>query len=346
MPAVGYTNRMDESAAQPQRLGPYLLGERLGFGGMAEVFVATRPGPHGFNKRFAVKRILPELARDPRFVAMFCDEARICASLSHPNIVEVIDFGESDGEVFMALEYVDGISLAKLLRMVAGARRRFPVPVALFMAHELLRALDFAHTACDEMGRPLGIVHRDVSPGNVLIGRTGEVKLGDFGILLSSFVDRRTHPGELKGKIGYMSPEQAMGSAIDPRSDLFAVGIVLSEMLLARPLFSGKNEFEILTKIHDADLSNLDKYGHTVPTEVMAIVRTALAREPSRRYASAAAFALAIQSATDHLGLPAAGAPELVSWLSAVGALPSRSGTMPVQRVEDYLPPVRTKGDR
>jgi serine/threonine protein kinase len=336
---------MDDAVSPPQRLGPYQLGERLGFGGMAEVFVATRPGARGFNKRFAVKRILPELARDPRFVAMFCDEARICASLSHPNIVEVIDFGESDGEVFMALEYVDGISLAKLLRMVASARRRFPVPVALFIAHEILRALDFAHNACDEEGRSLGIVHRDVSPGNVLIGRTGEVKLGDFGILLSSFVDRRTHPGELKGKIGYMSPEQAMGAPIDPRSDLFALGIVLSEMLLARPLFSGKNEFEILTKIHEANLSNLDKYGHTVPAEVMSLVRTALARDPRDRYGSAAAFALAIQSATDRLGLPA-GAMELTSWLSAVGALPSRSGTLPVQRVEDYMPIARTRGER
>jgi len=335
---------MSETAS-PQRLGPYLLGERLGFGGMAEVFVATRPGARGFNKRFAVKRILPELARDARFVAMFCDEARICASLSHPNIVEVIDFGESDGEVFMALEYVDGLSLAKLLRMVASARRRFPVPVALFIAHELLRALDFAHNASDENDRPLGIVHRDVSPGNVLIGRTGEVKLGDFGILLSSFVDRRTHPGELKGKIGYMSPEQAMGVTVDARSDLFAVGIVLAEMLLARPLFSGKTEFEILTKIHEANVSNLDKYGHTVPSEVMEIVRIALARAPADRYASAAAFALAIQSASDRLGLPA-GSLELVSWLSAVGALPSRSGTLPVQRVEDYLPPVRTKNER
>jgi serine/threonine protein kinase len=327
------------------RLGPYVLGDRLGLGGMAEVFVATRPGPRGFNKKFAVKRILPELARDARFVAMFCDEARICASLSHPNIVQVIDFGESDGEVFMALEYVDGLSLARLLRLVASARRRFPVPVALFIAHEVLRALDFAHSACDEEGRSLGIVHRDVSPGNVLIGRTGEVKLGDFGILLSAFVDRRTHPGELKGKVGYMSPEQAMGGTIDVRSDVFALGIVFAEMLLARPLFSGKNEFEILTKIHDADISNLDKYGHGIPQEVLDIARTALSRERTNRYASAADFALAIQNATERMGVPA-GSVELVSWLSAVGALPSRSGTLPAQRVEDYLPLARTKDER
>jgi serine/threonine protein kinase len=320
------------------------LGERLGLGGMAEVFVATRPGPHGFNKKFAVKRILPELARDARFVAMFCDEARICAGLTHPNIVQVVDFGESEGEVFMALEFVDGVSLARLLRAVAGARRRFPVAVALYIAHEVLRGLDFAHSAHDEQGRSLGIVHRDVSPGNVLIGRAGDVKLGDFGILLSAFVDRRTYPGELKGKIGYMSPEQAMGSPVDARSDLFAVGIVLAEMLLARPLFSGKNEFEILSKIYEADLSAIDRYGHGIPSEVLEIARTALSRHAQDRFASAASFAIAIQSVIDRLGL-STGPAELVSWLAALGMLPSRSGTMQAQRIEDY-DPARTKDAR
>ena len=230
-------------------LGPYELGERLGLGGMAEVFVAYRAGPHGFAKKVALKRILPELAQDPRFVAMFCDEARISAPLCHPNIVQVIDFGESEGELFMAMEFVEGVSLAKLLRYVSGRRERFPIGAALFVAHEVLAGLAFAHNACDENGNPLSIVHRDVSPGNVLIGRAGDVKLADFGIVRSSFVDRRTYPGELKGKVGYMSPEQVMGIEVDPRSDLFTVGIILSEMLIARPLFSGQNEFDILTKI-------------------------------------------------------------------------------------------------
>src|SRR5688572_30302465 len=277
-------------------LGPYELGERLGLGGMAEVFVAYRAGPHGFAKKVALKRILPELAQDARFVAMFCDEARISAPLCHPNIVQVIDFGESQGELFMAMEYVEGVSLAKLLRYVSGRRERFPLGAALFIAHEVLSGLAFAHEACDENGNPLGIVHRDVSPGNVLIGRAGDVKLGDFGILLSAFVDRRTYPGELKGKIGYMSPEQAMGSPVDARSDLFAVGIVLAEMLLARPLFSGKNEFEILSKIYEADLSAIDRYGHGIPAEVLDIARTALSRQAQDRFASAASFAIAIQS--------------------------------------------------
>ena len=313
-----------------QLLGPYVLGERLGLGGMAEVFVATRPGPHGFAKKFAVKRILPELARDARFVAMFCDEARICATLSHPNIVEVVDFGESAGELFMAMEYVDGTSLARLLRVVASSGRRFPISVALFITQEILRGLEFAHGATDEQGRPLGLVHRDVSPGNVLIGRAGEVKLGDFGILLSSFVDRRTYPGELKGKVGYMSPEQVMGLDVDARSDLFTLGIVLCEMLLARPLFTGRNEFEILTKINDADLGVLDKYGGDLPADVLWLVRTALSRQRSARFQSAAAFSVALRGVALRLTQTLEFA-ELVTFLGRAGILPSSSGTMEAQ---------------
>ncbi|HWZ91504.1 MAG TPA: protein kinase [Polyangiaceae bacterium] len=307
-------------------LGPYVLGDRLGLGGMAEVYVARRAGPRGFAKRFAVKRILPELAQDARFVAMFCDEARICAALCHPNIVQVVDFGESHGELFMAMEFVDGVSLARLLRSVSARRERFPRGTALHIAHEVLRGLAFAHTAVDEHGRPLGIVHRDVSPGNVLLGRAGEIKLGDFGIVRSEFVDRRTYPGELKGKVGYMSPEQVMGTEVDPRSDLFTVGIILAEMLLARPLFSGQNEFEILTNIYEANLSVLDRHAGDLPASLHNTLRKALSREPNLRFQSAAEFAGALRDVARELDL-SLGDGEIVPWLSALGILPSRSGT-------------------
>ncbi len=313
-------------------LGPYELGERLGLGGMAEVFVAYRAGPHGFAKKVALKRILPELAQDARFVAMFCDEARISAPLTHPNIVQVIDFGESQGELFMAMEYVEGVSLAKLLRYVAGRRERFPLGAALFIAHEVLSGLAFAHAACDENGNPLHIVHRDVSPGNVLIGRAGDVKLADFGIVRSAYVDRRTYPGELKGKVGYMSPEQVMGVEVDPRSDLFTVGIILSEMLIARPLFSGQNEFDILTKIYEADLSALDRYGADLPLPLRDVLKQALAKAPAERFDSASSFAAALRrlAQASHIALDDS---ELVPWLSALGVLPSRSGTHEVTRM-------------
>ncbi len=319
-------------------LGPYELGERLGLGGMAEVFVAYRAGPHGFAKKVALKRILPELAQDARFVAMFCDEARISAPLCHPNIVQVIDFGESQGELFMAMEYVEGVSLAKLLRYVAGRRERFPLGAALFIAHEVLSGLAFAHAACDENGNPLSIVHRDVSPGNVLIGRAGDVKLADFGIVRSAYVDRRTYPGELKGKVGYMSPEQVMGVEVDPRSDLFTVGIILSEMLIARPLFSGQNEFDILTKIYEADLSALDRYGADLPTAMVDVLRQALAKAPADRFDSAREFAAALRRIA-HASQIALDDSELVPWLSALGVLPSRSGTHEVTRMPAKLEP-------
>src|SRR4051812_19149922 len=319
-------------------LGPYELGERLGLGGMAEVFVAYRAGPHGFAKKVALKRILPELAQDPRFVAMFCDEARISAPLCHPNIVQVIDFGESQGELFMAMEYVEGVSLAKLLRYVSGRRERFPLGAALFIAHEVLSGLSFAHSACDENGNPLSIVHRDVSPGNVLIGRAGDVKLADFGIVRSAYVDRRTYPGELKGKVGYMSPEQVMGIEVDPRSDLFTVGIILSEMLLARPLFSGQNEFDILTKIYEADLSSLDRYGADLSPAVRDVLRRALAKAPSDRFGSARAFGDALRRLAQASQI-ALDDSELVPWLSALGVLPSRSGTHEVTRLSGQLEP-------
>lgn len=319
-------------------LGPYELGERLGLGGMAEVFVAYRAGPHGFAKKVALKRILPELAQDARFVAMFCDEARISAPLCHPNIVQVIDFGESQGELFMAMEYVEGVSLAKLLRYVSGRRERFPLGAALFIAHEVLTGLSFAHDACDENNNPLHIVHRDVSPGNVLIGRAGDVKLADFGIVRSAYVDRRTYPGELKGKVGYMSPEQVMGIEVDPRSDLFTVGIILSEMLIARPLFSGQNEFDILTKIYEADLSALGKYGADLAPPVRDVLRQALAKAPADRFNSARDFAAALRRLAQASQL-ALDDSELVPWLSALGVLPSRSGTHEVTRLPSSLGP-------
>ena len=307
-------------------LGPYVLGDRLGLGGMAEVYVAHRAGPRGFAKRFAVKRILPELAMDARFVAMFCDEARICAALCHPNIVQVVDFGEAQGQLFMAMEFVDGVSLARLLRSVSARRERFPRGIALHIAHEVLRGLAFAHDAQDEHGRPLGIVHRDVSPGNVLVGRAGEIKLGDFGIVRSEFVDRRTYPGELKGKVGYMSPEQVMGTDVDPRSDLFTVGIILAEMLLARPLFSGQNEFEILTNIYEANVSVLERFASELPDPVLHMLRKALARDATQRFQNATEFGGALREVARELQI-ALGDAEIVPWLSGLGILPSRSGT-------------------
>jgi serine/threonine-protein kinase len=297
---------------------------------MAEVFVGRRAGAHGFAKRFAIKRILPDLAKDQRFVSMFIDEARICAGLQHPNIVEVVDFGESQGELFMAMEYVDGVTLARLLRHVAGKRSSFPIPLAILIARDVLRGLSHAHLASDEHGRPLGLVHRDVSPGNVLISRMGEVKLADFGIVRGVTLDRRTDPGELKGKLGYMSPEQVIGAEVDPRSDVFAVGILLAEMLTACPLFAGRDELEVLTRIHEADLTTLERQGKSLPAELLDIARRALKRQPWDRFPTAAEFAQTLEAfagRNEHV----LDDGELGAWLASLGILPSLSGVRPLR---------------
>src|SRR5450755_3328143 len=243
----------------PLHLGPYELVERVATGGMAEVYLARRAGPHGFQKVVAVKRILPQLAKDTDFVAMFVDEARVCARLSHPNIVQVFDFGEEGGELYMAMEYVDGTTGARLIRAAAAKGEELPLDVCLHLALSVLRGLEYAHSARDEDGKPLSLVHRDVSPGNVLIDRSGAVKLTDFGIARAAVIERRTDAGQLKGKLGYMSPEQVVGRELDARSDLFTLGIVLAEMITLRPLFSGGRELDVLLRIRDADVGAIDR---------------------------------------------------------------------------------------
>ena len=311
-------------AMAENRVGPYLLSDRLGSGGMAEVWVGQNVET-GASSRYAIKRILPQLSKDSRFVAMFCDEARICAALHHPNIVRVLDFGEHHGELFMAMEYVHGTSCARLLRNVAAKGKRFPLDVALFVAREVLEALAYAHDAQDEKGRSLGIVHRDVSPGNILVSASGEVKLTDFGIVRSEFIARRTYPGELKGKIGYMSPEQVVGGDVNPRSDLFALGIVFAEMLLTRPLFPGRSEMETLTRIYEADLRTLEQHGDDLPRGLVDILQWTLQRRPTDRPCSARELAHALDKFAIQESVEPASA-KLVNWLSELGLLGSRSG--------------------
>ncbi|WP_394848971.1 serine/threonine protein kinase [Pendulispora brunnea] len=326
----------NSSHAVPPRLGPYELIERLATGGMAEVYLARRAGPRGFQKLVAVKRILPQLARDPDFVAMFVDEARVCANLSHPNIVQVFDFGEQDEELYMAMEYVDGTTGARLIRAAAARGEELPLEVSLHVALSILRGLEYAHAARDRKGRPLNLVHRDVSPGNVLIDRSGAVKLTDFGIARASDFERRTDQGQLKGKLGYMSPEQVTGRELDARSDLFTVGIVLAELVTLRPLFSGGRELDVLLRIRDADLGPIDRAGSLLPDDVKSVLLRALARDKLLRYSNAAVFAEAIEEIIRRRRLQV-GPARLSAWIERLGLIdgpdvssdnePSRPGT-------------------
>ena len=269
-------------------LGPYVIERRLAAGGMAEVFVARREGPHGFSKRVALKRILPQYCRDPDFVAMFIDEARIAARLEHPNVVQVFDFGELGGQLFLAMELVDGTNVNRLLRAVAGDRDAVPLETALHIATEAAHALAYAHRLCDADGAPLSIVHRDVSPANLLLTSTGHVKLTDFGIARVAGEDHRTDDGHVRGKLGYMSPEQVLGRSLDGRSDVFTLTTVLAEMLIGEPLFGSDGELEILLRIRDADLRVIDRSSRRIPRDVRGLIEMGLSRDPKERPTSAA----------------------------------------------------------
>jgi serine/threonine-protein kinase len=285
---------------------------------MAEIYIARRDGPHGFSKRIALKRILPQLAADSEFVAMFIDEARLCAQLTHPNLVQVFDFGEESGELYMAMELVEGTTGAKVARAAATRGEPLPTEIALHIALSVGRGLAHAHDACGDDGTPLGLVHRDVSPGNILISRSGAVKLADFGIARAAEFERRTDQGQLKGKLGYMSPEQVTGRELDAKSDQFTAAIVLAELLMARPLFSGQREMDVLVKIRDADLSVLDRHGRHIPSELMAVLKRALSRRREERFPTTGEYVDALEE-VDRRGRLGAGPAPLVDWLHRAG---------------------------
>src|SRR3954469_6533516 len=258
----------------PSQFGRYTLLERLAVGGMAEVFRAKISSSHGFEKILVVKRILPHLAADPNFVAMFIDEAKLTAQLTHPKIVQVLDFGEVRGQFFTALEYIDGFDGLGLLRVAAQRRVHIPRALAVFIVSELLEALDYAHNARDMEGKPMQIVHRDISPSNIFISKRGDVKLGDFGIARAQDRESKTQVGTLKGKYGYMSPEQVVGAPLDGRSDLFAIGIVLAEMIMGRRLFTAPNDLDVLLMVRDGRLDRLEKYCRDLPPALGTLLRT------------------------------------------------------------------------
>ncbi|MEZ4327251.1 MAG: protein kinase [Polyangiales bacterium] len=275
--------------ATPTRIGPYIVERRLATGGMAEVFVATREGTRGFKKRVALKRILPQFASDPEFVELFVAEAQLAVRVSHPHVVQVFDFGEADGALFLAMELIEGTTVHRLLN-AAAAQGRVPLDVALHIVGQTAEALDFAHNLRNEQGESLHIVHRDVSPANILLTRTGHVKLTDFGIATAALRLPQTRSGQVRGKLGYMSPEQVVGQRVDSRSDVFTLATVFAELLLLAPLFRGHSDIEILLQIRDVNLTALTSSDRQIPSDVRELLVAALARLPRDRL-SAGAFA-------------------------------------------------------
>jgi serine/threonine-protein kinase len=270
-------------------MGKYFMHERLGSGGMAEVFRATYSPEGGFEKIVAIKRVLPEVAAAANgrlFLDMFREEARLCASLSHPNVVQVLDAGRFRGSYILAMEYVDGMSLDRVMRR---ASEPLPLAAIAYVGAELAAALDYIHARVDGEGRPLCLIHRDVNPPNVMISRLGEVKLGDFGV--AHAVNRASlDPERVYGKLGYLAPEQigSAGLAIDGRADLFALGLTLFEMLAGKPLYRGKQLAEVAElRLPEAELDSCPR-GSELPRELVRLVTELLAQDPGHRPASGA----------------------------------------------------------
>jgi len=265
---------------------------KLDAGGMAEVYVAEAESMAGFKKKVAIKRILPSLLKDDRFVRMFLDEARLSLHLSHANIVTVFDIGKSSSTYFIVMEYVEGVNLKTILQEFSRRRMTFPVQLTVWIINEVLKGLDYAHRLRDnETNRLLGIVHRDISPPNILLSWNGEIKLTDFGLAKASTQLESTDPGVVKGKFSYLSPEAASGLEVDARADLFAVGILAYEMLTGRRLFLGESDYQTVQMVRAAEVPSITAQNPEVTPELENIVRRSLARDVEHRYQSASDMA-------------------------------------------------------
>ncbi len=268
--------------------GRYVLLKRLAVGGMAEIWLA-RP-LEGGGKPVVLKRILPQFASDPDFLQRFSEEASLTLQLVHGNVVPVFEIGRVGEDPYIAMEWVPGRDLRSILRRARERGTTAPPGVAAYLAAELLRGLDYAHRKSDETGTPLKLVHRDVSPSNVVVSNEGTVKLLDFGIAKAIGRAEATRTGVLRGKVGYMSPEQARGETVGPQSDLFSTGVVLYELLTAEKLFDGESEPEILERVKSAAIPRVREKNADVPIELDRILARALERDPALRYASAGEF--------------------------------------------------------
>jgi serine/threonine protein kinase len=282
--------------SEPIQFGKYTLFELIGRGGMAEVYKARIQGPAGFERTFVVKRILPHLSSDPTFIKMFVEEAKLSARLAHPNIVHIFELGAVEGEYFISMEYIRGHDLSETMRAIWKTMGPPRPELVAYIGREACRGLAYAHALTDDSGRPLGMVHRDVSPSNVMLSYEGAVKLLDFGIAkaLGDAGPETTKAGTMKGKYAYMAPEQTEGENVDNRSDIFACGIVLHEVLTGRRLFKGNNDVQTIERVRRCEVPRPSLQNPAVSPELDAIVLKALQHNPADRWQNATEMADAL----------------------------------------------------
>jgi serine/threonine protein kinase len=307
--------------------GHYEILRPIGAGGMAELYLARTRGNDGSVHLVVLKRILPHLARDTAFIEMFLNEARIAATLQHPNVVSVTDFGQRDGDYFIAMEYVHGADLGALLDVLGSTDGRLPLDVALTILQHACAGMHHAHEQRGPDGSLLEVVHRDVSPSNVMIGYDGAIKVTDFGIATAAALTRTTRAGTVKGKVSYMSPEQCKGGRIDRRADVFALGILLYETTLMSRLFVGDNDYALMTQVIEGRITAPRDVEPSYPPALEEIVMRALAVDPDDRFASAEELQHAIEDFAVTHGLS-------LSPLSVSGLITQLLGPRPHPAIE------------
>jgi serine/threonine protein kinase len=312
--------------------GAYRIVRHIAGGGMAQIYLAKVEGLAGFEKQLALKVINPEYADEDRFIQMLIDEAKITVELSHVNIGQVFDLGQVEGIYFIAMEFVDGLDVLELVNGLHAVGERVPCEAVALIGRQICSGLHYAHTKKDAQAKPLNIVHRDISPQNILVSRAGEVKVVDFGIAKAAGVSSKTQAGVIKGKVHYMSPEQAMGKKADRRSDIFATGIVLWEMLTSQMVYSGDNVRELVERVRLAKIAPPSKNRPDVPQALERIVMKALSRRPEDRFTSAHAFQIELTKFLSS-SAPDYGASHLAELVERI--VSKKYGTVRPQRMAD-----------
>jgi serine/threonine-protein kinase len=326
------------SAPGPTRIDRYELYGEIASGGMATVHLGRLVGPAGFGRTVAIKRLHPHLAKEPEFVTMLTDEARVAGRIGHPNIVSTLDIVAADGEVFLVMEYVAGLTLSALMKRASAQGERIPIAIVNTIMAGVLHGLHAVHEARDENGKPLEVVHRDVSPQNILVGVDGVAKVLDFGIAKAAGRLHTTRDGQLKGKVGYMSPEQLGAGAVDRRTDIYAAAVVLWEVLVGERLFEGDDAAAVFGSVMQKKVTPPNEKNPEVPYDIDQATLRGLEREPMRRFARARDMAMVIENTG-----PLARTSEVGEWVAMVGEDLLRERAQAVADIEAHRGQAATK---